>query len=457
MKRVIDESSARSPVSGSKEQGWLRSRGISLDSPQVVSPAGSSRWRGTFVSLGSVVGGEFLLRTAALFINFVIARVYGAATLGLYAATLAYATVAVTIFDNGLPIAAIPEIKRQMSAVDRVVTQVYCAKTLLLLPGILLFLGVGIGFKLAPAIWLVAVVLTLRTILQSYCQLQLGILKALDRMLSIGILQGIHCIFLFAVAAAAYAYAWRLPTLLGWMLGGQILEMSLEAGWLWRVGIRAGALTFTDCVGMIKRATPVGFTYTVGALILRLDVVILSMFVSMAVVGQFAAANIIFSTTYVITRLFGSVLLPEIVELAAAGEREAFQNYLRQWQSLILYVTVPASAIFFVAAPAVLRTFYGNSFAEAGRLAAVMFLATPLVFLNSLSISRAMACQAHSFYVAVHVGTLLVAILGNLLFGRFYGPMGIAVAIVLREAAMAAMFHIGRGNCENIRPEHSLV
>ncbi|MCI0351647.1 MAG: oligosaccharide flippase family protein, partial [Acidobacteriales bacterium] len=213
---------------------------------------------GTLASLASVVGGEFLLRLASLGAVVIMARLYGASVLGMYGTVLAYATAVVMLADNGLQTAAITEIGKRPDEVNHFVTQLHLSKTLLLfavfLIGGIVTLWVDFSRQTMIAIWL----LSLKTIVQSYCQLSGAILKSLGRMVVIGQIQTVHFLFLTAGLAFVFYGSPSLASLLGLLLAGQVLEWVLFGIVLGRSGVRPARVTSIECWKLIRRSTPFG-------------------------------------------------------------------------------------------------------------------------------------------------------------------------------------------------------
>jgi O-antigen/teichoic acid export membrane protein len=83
------------------------------------------------LNLVSVIGGELLLRVANFAAVVVIARLYGARVLGIYATVLAFVTVAVMIADNGLQVSTIKEISQKPGMLDHTLGRLYVAKSFL--------------------------------------------------------------------------------------------------------------------------------------------------------------------------------------------------------------------------------------------------------------------------------------------------------------------------------------
>jgi hypothetical protein len=71
--------------------------------------------------------------------------------------------------------------------------------------------------------WTLGVLVTVRTVVQSYCQVHLAILKSLDRTAAIGPIQAIHFAALLVGIATTCRYACSFNALLGWLIGGQLL------------------------------------------------------------------------------------------------------------------------------------------------------------------------------------------------------------------------------------------
>ena len=76
---------------------------------------------------------------------------------------------------------------------------------------------------------------------------------------------------------------------------------------------------------------------------------------------------------------------------------------------------------------------FGNDFAITARLASIMILALPLILLNAVYLSRAIAVGATWVYLGTYLGISAAAITLDILLARSYGGVGVAFAIVARE------------------------
>jgi hypothetical protein len=69
-----------------------------------------------------------------------------------------------------------------------------------------------------------------------------------------------------------------------------------------------------------------------------------------------------------------------------------------------------------------------------------MAMAVPLIVLNAMYYSRAVALQMRGTYLSIFFGTALLAVVLDITFARCLGLMGVAIALVIREAAMLTAF-----------------
>ena len=394
--------------------------------------------KGTAINLVSVIGGEVLLRGANFMAVVVIARLYGASILGIYATVLAYVTLAVMVADNGLQVSSITEVARRPKEIGATFGQLYVVKTCLFFGMVVVLVSSALWFRLSALGWVIGIFLTLRTILYSYCQLHAGVLKALNHMRAIGTVQGIHCAMLLTGTALTYVNHWPVYRLLLWLLVCQTSELVLSGGVLFRYHARPCWTSAAACWRVLHSSTPIGITYSLAALILRADVIVLSAITSSKEVGYFAAANIPLTMVYVVAWLLGGVILPRMINLAS--DMSAVQSYVNRWLRLIFFGLAPCCLAAVWIIPGVTRFIYGSEYNPTGRVAAITVLAVPFILGNAVYLSRAIALQARSVYLGSYIGIAAFALLLDYFAAHFYGNVGVAIAIVVREIAMFMTF-----------------
>lgn len=392
----------------------------------------------TALNLVSVIGGETLLRGANFLAIVVIARLYGAGVLGLYATALAYATVAVMIAENGLQISSITEIKRTSGDIHGLVCQLCTLRIFLFAIMSTVLALIGWFSQWPKEVWIIGTLITVRVLLYSYSQLQFAVLKSIDRMRVIGPIQTLNFFILILGIAATYYYSWNVQVLLWTFIIAQVTEIILSFRVLWRWGLRPARFVMQDWWNLLKRSTPIGMTYVMAGIMMRTDIIVLSASASRSDVGHFAAAHMGVVLFYSLSWLFGSVLLTDFTRLVS--KPADFDGYANRWTNLLLSVGgVGALALYFAAPPAVLFL-YGEDFAITARLASIMILALPLILINAVYLSRAIALGAKRVYLGTYFGTAVIAITLDVLMARTYGGIGIAFAIVARELLMFLIF-----------------
>jgi O-antigen/teichoic acid export membrane protein len=391
-------------------------------------------------NLISVIGGEAVVRTANLSAVLVIARLYGAFALGAYAACLAVVTVVVMFADNGLQTSAIADLSAAGSEPSKIMGQLYLSKTILIFAALLALGGIAYYMKFGFFVLAIGGWVTLRTVLQSFSQLQIAALKALAKVNGIGVIQLIHALLLFIGVWMTHRLGWGIFALLAWLSMGQVSELFLMGLALRRSGLRAVWPVSGFFWKSMRRSTPFGITSGLANLILRGDTVVLSTIVSLPELGTFSAANTIIAVVYAASWIFGSILLAEMVRLTPSTE--GLKAYVRKWTRVIVVTTTPCALVLFWTGPKLITLFYGPGFHRSGVLASVMALACPLILLNSLYTNLAFATGSKCTFLGLFAVTAAAAIGLDLLFGHALGSMGVAVAIVIREMGMQAGFRI---------------
>jgi O-antigen/teichoic acid export membrane protein len=406
--------------------------------PEMAPPVAGSRR--TFANLAHIVGGEALLRIANLGAAVVIARHSGVAVFGVYATALAYSTVGAMITDNGLQVAAIKMLSGSPGRIKDASCELYAAKTFLVLPMLVITAAIAYGVHLSAFAWAIVALTMLRVVAQTYCQLQIAMLKGLDRMNVVGPIKGAHFVLLCIGLLYAYWGTTGIFPALIILLAGQLLEYLLEAIVLWRAGFRPRQVNLRNCLGLLRSFTGVGMSFNIANGIMRLDVISLSLVASTVAVGQFAAAQTAILVLYPVSWLFGSVLLPEMTRLD--HDYDALSHYVRHWERLIAVVAIPCTILGMLVGPMILRTMFGTSFAASGRVLAIVLLAAPFIFWNSLYVNHAFALNRPKFYLGIYVFILVLTFVLDFSFGFIWAATGIAIAVVIREVAMAAGFTI---------------
>ena len=409
--------------------------------------------RPTLASTLHVIGGESLLRLANVGAAILIGRLYGAATLGLCTTILAVATIAERLADNGLEMTGIAEISQQPKLFNEFATALYIDKLVLSSIAAAILLPIALIADLSPFQWSVALLFCIRTFLYSFSRLHAGFLKAIGRTNQIARIQSLHFVLLLLGLLAAYATRLPLLSLLLLLVAAQSVDFLLSLLALHRLGARATSVNSSFCWHLFGRSSMVGAVYSLATVMLRGDVLVLSLLASTAVVGGFAAANSGLVMVYVVAWLFSGILLSDLGRLSS--DQKSLDAHFRRCLLALLLLSLPSSALAALLAPEVIRIMFGNSFASAVLPAAIMMLAVPFILVNAAFLARAIARDAVQTSFAIYSGAALLSLVLNFLVGRIYGAAGVATSIVLREAAITFAFVRFRESSTAVRSESS--
>jgi O-antigen/teichoic acid export membrane protein len=391
--------------------------------------------RNTFKHLVSVVGGEAAVRAANFAATLLIARVFGGSVLGAYTACLAVVTVVIMFADSGLQTSAIAELSQGGSTRGEILGRLYLCKTMLIAAAALLLTGIGVWANVAPFMWAIAVWITLRTALQSYSQLQMSVLKACSKANLIGAMQAIHSLLLLIWIWLVHTRGWGIFGLLFGLTAGQTFELAALFLVLTRAGVRPTWPEHLCFWKVITKSAPFGVSYGLANLIVRADTIVLAALVPLSELGNFSAPNALLAMAYVVSWLFGTVVLPEMVRRSPSPE--SLKSYARTWVRWIAITMTPCTLFAFWAAPKLMTVLYGPAFYRGGALASVMALACPFIFVNSVYTNLAIATNSKAGLMGLFAITAAVAVLLDLVLGRAFGALGVAWAIVIREVGMS--------------------
>jgi O-antigen/teichoic acid export membrane protein len=395
--------------------------------------------RRTFVNLAHIVGGEGLLRIANFVAAVAIARVDGPAVFGIYATALAYATIAAGIADNGLQVFAVHEIVAHPSNLSRIYSRLLGVKTSLFVTTFGALAALAAAYHCSGLVWTVGALITGRTILQSFSQTQISVMKATNLMTSVGPVQACHFCFLIAGLLCIRHWGGGIREILVLLLVGQGVEFAADTLIVFRqCRIRLMRVTASECWSLVKRSSPVGVVYSIANAALRLDVVVLTWLATSEVVGHYAAAQTVIVIVYVTSWLFGSVLLPELTRLNR--DTRQLHAYVGRWTTIICAITIPASLVAAVSSRTVIPLAFGKHFAPSSAILSVLMLAAPLIMLNSLQLNLGIATGATRPCAIIYTAAALFGIVVATGFGYEWAGIGIAFAVVLRETFVFVAF-----------------
>jgi O-antigen/teichoic acid export membrane protein len=409
--------------------------------PEAVSSRAGTGLRKTLVNSTALFGGETVSRLCGWLMAFIVAHRFGAAGLGQYAYAVAVTSILLMVPDFGLHLAAIRDLSAKPKQLRTTFWTLHWIKLPLvgaLVSGVLLFAGAALHDQ---GRLVLLYVLLARALLMTFSQAYMAIFKAFERMHYIGLLQSVNAgVVLISVVVALHLQA-SLTSTVSCLVAGQAVETYL--GWYTaRKRFATGEVYGWDAVlarTLLLAAAPIGVTVILQALNLRLDLLILSVFASNAELGRLQAANSFLLATFLGTSLSIGVVFPRMCRLMSQGceEGSLYVGNLLKHGTLLL--TVLSLAVW-LGAPELLRLLYGRELASAANVLRLLAPALPLMFINTLLVYVFFAARLRSVYLGtLGLSVVLTAALCFWLVPK-YGASGAALADLIRESAVAAVF-----------------
>src|SRR5215470_6102040 len=377
--------------------------------------------RRLIVNSASIFAGEASARLATVLMAAVIARRFGSVALGEYGYALAITSVLLVIPDMGLHLFTVRELSVDKRQLGDLFWNVHCLKFILTGTVIVfaLFFGQVIIAHNRRALFYV---LMTRVLLQTFSQASMSIFKAFERMQYVGFQQTFNSLVVVAWTGAALILHASLPFVVAALAIGQLFETLIG----WRIVRRRfspgplpawnNKLLYAILVGCI----PIGFTAILEALNLRIDVLVLGSFVSGRGLGEFQAAALFAVGWFLAASLILTVLFPKLSRILREQSAQGSAYILSLLKNSLLLTTL-GSLVIWIAAPTLVPAF-------------------PLVFLNSILFYVFLAARRRF----VCIGTLGIGFgIGVVLtfyLAAGYGAVGCAVADVVREFAMSAIY-----------------
>jgi O-antigen/teichoic acid export membrane protein len=395
----------------------------------------------------SIFGGEAIARVATALMAVVIARFYGSEALGNYGYALALASVLLIVPDLGLHLFAVREISSSPSRLSEIFWNVH---------------GVKLGLSVAVAVFAVVFgewgiadqerrllfyILIVRVLLLSFSQAAMAVFKAIERMPYIALQQFVNTTVVVLWTAASLAWGVRLPVVVAGLVAGQLAETIL--GWGILRGLLPALLTWNrqTMARIIMASLPFGLTAILLALNLRVDILVLSHYVSSRILGQFNAAAWFVIGMFLSASLLMSVLFPKLSRILAQRSGLGSDYVLSLVKNALMFAAVGSLFVWVIAPRLILLTF-GPDFSPAAYILRILAPALPLVFLNTVFF-YVFAAARRRF---VCLGTLSFGVAFGGLLSVFltsrYGATGSATADVAREFAMSGvyLFFLIQGN-----------
>jgi O-antigen/teichoic acid export membrane protein len=390
---------------------------------------------------GSIFAGEACARLATFGVAVVIARVYGPVALGQYGYAVAIASVLLLIPDSGLHLFIVKELAVAPERLRDTFWGVQWLK-LPLLAAVLVFTFFFGQWAIHDAgRRLLLYLLVAKLALQTFSQVYMAVFKAFERMHYVAV-QQIANAFLTAVCLGTVLLLHaNLTVVVLALVAGQALET-----WIgWRIVQEkfppSSPVTWdgANLRAMLLGSAPIGVAAILQALNLRLDILTLSQFASNGELGAYQAAAWFPVGAYLFVSLSMTALFPKFARLLrepGTKGHDTIESFLKNGVLLMTIGSIMAGLL----APFLLRGLFGGRLADSASTLRILVVAFPCIFVNTSMFYVFVAARRRSAYLtALLVGVLAGGAL-SVALSAWYGPTGTALALVVREALVSAVF-----------------
>lgn len=421
-----------------------------MTSPEPGLGAGRRLARGATLLLASEIAGRGLTIVSML----VVARVLGPTALGQLAIAQAVVTYAGVLGDGGLTTLTQRTMVREPAQAERLAgttTSVQIALSTLL---VIAVLGVSAVLPLDPAVRHLVIVLSPMLVVQALNFTY--ILQAREQIRALAVVRTLGqvavaslCVTLVIITNSSTWVAVAIWT-------GALLADVLCFGALHSSGFRLRLPDWDVGKHLLRSGWPYLSVSLLSQVLTNFDVLVIGATRSSQEVGEYTAAYRILQFTIGLVGLVVAVTFPEMVR-RFHDDRPAFSSFITTLIRQSTRVGYALTALVAVTAPQIVSILYGVEYQQSGFILAVLFLAVPLAYCNSLLGQGLLAAGRERSYVANIAVTAAVVIAGVLVLVPQYGPKAAAAVAVAGEVVTLTLFTMAYARHVHVVPTRELV
>lgn len=337
--------------------------------------------RSVAISIGSQVVAKVLHLGLNVTITLLLVHHFGPTQYGDYVYVIAAAGLLGLLADFGLSKLAVREISRDAASEAAVLGTVVVTRLALGVvaggAGQLLLLALGASAPVRLATLVASTMFLVEAVLSVLVVFQVRLEQQYEAMVRTAIeLVELVLVIVLIVRSASLVAIVAAPVVAGVL--GTVLAVVLARR-------RHGLTMSFDRVRarqLVKEALPVGPAMVIGAIYLRVDIVILAALASSHDVGIYGAAFQPIEYLLLSTALFGSVLFP-LLSRYHGVDPARFVTVYRRGTEALLAVTMPIMVVALVLAPSLVTLAYGERYAEAAGPFRVLSACLVLMTINA--------------------------------------------------------------------------
>lgn len=384
-----------------------------------------------------LVAGGISAQGLGALTGFLIARKIGPANYGQYAIAFALVSSFVFTFLLGLDSVVVREVASSPGDAGKIISSagLPAAVWSICLVIIICLLGRWLGYSsevitlisiFAPAIAFRGMINLARAALRGFEKLGSdAIIQFFEAALALAFIA-----ILLSIHSSALSAAWGLFL-------GEVAAFGLAIFLMSRILGPGAAFRSKLAIRLIKDAAPIGMTFTLLGINLRLEMVVLGMFTSKVEIGKYAAALSIVMLTRSLS-LISAALLPRL----STSYSQGLNTFLPMFKKGFWRITILGSAaglIIYIFGEPMLLFIFSQEFISAAGVLEILAVMSAVMFVNTYLWQAMIATKAQSAMSAGILATLLVT--GGLLVYLIpkSGIYGAALASLGREVCQAIL------------------
>ena len=211
-------------------------------------------------------------------------------------------------------------------------------------------------------------------------------------------------------------------------------------------------ISFHQWMSLMRKALPFGAGSLLGHLSTNFPVIAIGIMLGSADAGVFSGANKLVFFLLMIDRILGTVLLPASARLHSAS-RESLRSALEETLRWIVILGLPLAVGGTLLGSELVVLVYGNAFASAGPVFAVLIWYVFLTMVHTVYTSGVMAAGGEIRYRNVMIMSAALYGITVTAGTAFWGVMGAAVGVLASEGiTVIAMRNAMESVCDPVRP-----
>lgn len=178
--------------------------------------------------------------------------------------------------------------------------------------------------------------------------------------------------------------------------------------------------------------------------ILRIDPVVIKMFLSLQAVAIYAVAGKVSEYTYLLNKQFSNALMPLVSQSSGAGDAATVQRVLVDGTRFLLAIALPFCSLLFFFAPEIIQLWLGSEFAESAGLLRIL-LGAVLGTAVQLNAANVLGMTGRHRFVAFAMGGSAAINLGlSLWLIQIWNLSGVALATLIATLVTEVSFVVPR-------------